>query len=436
MWGLLAVGVGAGALARFPLGTAGDGLVFVSLYGVGLIVLALPLLLAEGALGQGRQRGLDADTAPDQDVADPVGLWPWARACMALAALVAAALVAFLGGWALRYAIASFQGTFFDDPERSFRVAAQGWDAMVLTGVVLVAAFGLAVTGRRRDARPLLATAGILALLAVVVLAAWGLAQGNAARDHAFAFDWRAIDAALVVAALQQSLLPGLVGFGVVATWSTSLQDRALPQAGVKLLLLWLTVTLAVGLGLAAFAGDHGLALGTGLGAAFTSVAAVFAAVGATQGGILAGLFYGALLAGALAATVALLDVPARWWLERSEAQPVTALGATALATYVLSIPLAFVSSLAQDLHVFLLAIVAPLGGLVLSVNVGWFRSEALDGFTFGDARHPLAPTLRPVLRYVLPILLLALLVVGVPHILAETGALARGSGGLWRLVP
>lgn len=427
LWGLLAAAVGAGAVARFPLGSAQDGLLFATVYGLGLLVLAFPLLLAEGALGQLRRR--------DPEAAYGSGAWPAASGFTALVALAAAALVAYLGGLALRYAIASFEGTYFDDPGRTFRVAAQGYDALLLTFVVLVVAFGVARTGS--GARPLLTAAGIVAVVATLALATGGLLQGATARASALAFPWRDLDAPLVVAALQQALLPALVGFGVVATWSANIQDRRLPQAAAQLLLLVLATSMAVGVGLAAFAADEGVALDGGFDAAFTSAAALFGTLGGTTGGVLAGLFYGTLALGALAATVALLDVPAAWVMERSGAwSPTLAVAASALVAYLLSAPLAFVASLPEDLHLILRAIVAPVGGLLVSFYAGWSRPQALGGYTFGDANHPLEATLRPMLRYVLPLLLLALLVLGVAETLAETGAVARGSGGLWRLVP
>lgn len=439
VWALLAAGVGAGALARYPVGSGqAGGLVPVALFAVGLVVLGFPLLLAEAALGQLRRKGAgDAFT----------GAWRAAGIFTVLAALALASLVAMLAGWAARYAYASFQGDFFDDPARHFRVASQGWDALLLAFAVLLVAVGVGQArgaGAPADdpvaaprARPGIAVAGTLALVAVLALGLWGLAQGSAPRRAALAFDLDSLDAALVVWGLQQALLPGMVGFGAVATWSSELQDRALAPAATQLVLLWAAVAVAATVGLAAFATDAAVDLDSGFAGAFTSAAALFAAIGGTMGGVLAGLFFLALLLGGIAATVALLDVPAAWLAARSDTwTPPRASAAAALVAYLLAIPLAFVASLAQDLHVILLAIVAPLGGLALSLHVGWVRPHALDGFTFGEANHPVAAVLRPALRYVLPVLLAALLALGVLQVLAETGALEHGSAGLWRLVP
>ncbi len=448
-WGLVGAAVGAGALARFPLGQAGDGLVFAALFAVGLALLAFPLLLAESALGQLRRRNaVDAFGR---------GAWRGAGVCTAVAAVALLALVAVLGGWAARYSYLSFQGGFFDDPERTFRVASQGWDALAWTFAVLAAGVGLRQT-KGGAASPFVASLGVAALLAVVAIGAWGVLQGSDARAAAFAFDWRAIDAALVVAALQQSLLPGLVGAGVVAGLSgrSAGPDPGLPKHATWLVLLWALVPLAAGVGLAAFAHGTDARLGAGFADPFTSIAAVFAAVGRTQGGILAGLFFGALLLGALAAVVLLLEVPARWLEDLRQPRaaeaakegpdppgpetgawsPLLASIVVGLAAYLVATPLAFVASLAESWHVALLGIVAPLGGLAVSLHVGWVRPAALDGYTFGDAGHSMARALKPVLRFVLPVLLLALLVLGTMQLLAVTGAVEHGSAGLWRLVP
>lgn len=448
MWSLVGAAVGAGALARFPLGQASGGLVFVALFAVGLALLAFPLLVAEAALGRLRRRNaVDAFGR---------GAWRGAGAFTAIAAVALLALVAVLGGWAARYCYLSFQGGFFDDPERTFRVASQGWDALAWTFAVLAAGVGLR-QARGGSSSPLVVGLGVAALVAALALGVWGLLQGSAARAAVFAFHWRAIDAALVVTALQQALLPGLVGAGVVASLSSrpGAADPALPKHATSLVLLWALVPLAAGIGLAAFAHDTDTHLGTGLADPFTSIAAVFAAVGGTQGGVLAGLFFGALLVGGLAAVVLLLEVPARWLEDLRNPRsavaeegsdpdsqqagawsPLLASIAVALAAYIVAAPLAFVASLAESWHVVLLGIVAPLGGLALSLHVGWVRPAALDGYTFGDAGHSLGGTLKPVLRFVLPVLLLALLVLGTMQALAVTGAVEHGSAGLWRLVP
>lgn len=427
---LTAAALGAGALVRYPLGMAEDGLAFGAIYFVGIFLLAMPLLLGEAALGQFRRR----------NVVDTFGPGPWRIAGYAFAAgaVALAAYLALVGGWAARYAFASFQGGFFDEPDRYFRLASQGWDAMLFALAAVVVAGAVAWSGIGRGLRKVMTATGVLALVALGCIVAWALvAAGGAGRGAAFAVDLDPVDAPFVVTALQQSLLPGLVAFGVVATVSSGVHDRTLPREAVLLSYSWVLVPVLVGAGLTALAHDEGLSLPGGILAPFGSIAALFGAIGGTQGGILAGSFYGVLLAGCLAAIVALLQVPAAFLAERSEAWTKRrAFAATGAVVYLLVIPLAFLATAAEHVEFALFALVAPAGGIAVSLHVGWARPNVLDGFVVGDAKHRLDALLVPMLRFVVPALLLALLVLGFLQALVAWGAVEHGSGGLWRLVP
>ncbi|MEK6975408.1 MAG: hypothetical protein AABY18_03595 [Candidatus Thermoplasmatota archaeon] len=427
---LTAAALGAGAFARYPLGFAQDGLVFGVAYALGIAVLALPLLLGEAALGQFRRR----------NVADAFGPGPWRFAgfAFAVAAVILAGYLAVVAGWSARYAYASFRGGFFDDPERYFRLASQGWDALLFALGAMAVAVAVCWAGIGRGLRGAMTGAGAVALFAVAAVAAWGLFVGGSdGRAAAFAFDAGAIDAPFIVTALQQALLPGLVGFGVVATLSTRVHDRTLPKEAVTLAFAWVLVPVLAGAGLAALAHDEGVTLEGGIQAHFGSIAALFGTIGGTEGGMLAGTFFGILLAGCLAAMVALLQVPAAILAQRSESWTERrAFAASGIVAYLVAIPLAFVAGAAEELEFALFAILAPLAGIVVSLHVGWARPEVLDGFVVGDAKHKLDSALRPMLRFVVPALLLVLFVLGTFEILADWGAITRGTDGLWKLVP
>ena len=425
---LVAAALGSGAFGRSLLGRHEDGLLFWALLAVAVAVLALPLMLGEAALGQFRRR----------NVADAFGPGPWAAAgwLQAAACIPLAAFLAVLAADAARLAYDSFLGGFYDDPDRHLRLVTQGWDVLLATLGVFVAAAAAAKAGSRGGLRgPMTAVAGV-SLVAIALLLGYALLEtGSAGRDAAFALDLDGLTATAVVEALQQSLVPAFLGFGVVATLSRHVHDRTLPREATMLAAVWLLVPLGLGAFLAAFARQEGVGLGDGF--PLEGAVRLFAAIGGTKGGVLAGTFFGVLLAGCFAALVAVLEVPATVLNERVEGlgEARANLGA-ALVAYLAAVPLCFVASGLSDLGLALTAVVGPLGGLAVSLHVGWARPQVLDGFTVGDARHRLDRLLRPVLRYVLPLPLLALLVLGVLQAGVAFGAFDAGSGGLWRLVP
>lgn len=429
---LLLVGAASGALARYPLLTASSGLNFVVLFAAFLALLGLPLVLAEAAFGQFRRR----------NVVDAFGPGPWKVGgfVLATAALLTAVLLAMMGGWFARYVVASFQGTFFDDPERHFRLLATGWDAMLCALAVVAVATGLQFLGKGRGPRATFAVTAIVSLVVLAGLAAWGLLQeGSTAGRRAFlSIHLDAIDAKLVVQAALQALLPVAVGLGVVATWSSTMHDRTLPRDATTLLLLVAGLPLLAGLFLVTLASANGQTLGSGdhFDDLFTAIPALFASLDAFEAGVLSGLFYGVLLAVSIAAVNALIKVPAAWLAEQPGWKPQQGALAAGLAVALVAVFFAFSVDAVRGLHLFLAGIVAPLGGLLVAVQVGWMRPQVLDGLRVGDARHELDATLRPYLRYVVPPILAFLLLIGLMAFLADAGAIERGASGLWRVVP
>ena len=429
---LAVLGAGlAAALLRFPFGRADDGAWFLGFAVVGILVVALPVVLAEGALGQFRRRNAVDALGP--------GGWKGLGALMGLGALALAALLAVLAGWSARYVILSFSESWYDDPGRHFRLLAAGPDALLGALGALAVATAVALRGTRVGLKAVVAFAAVVALVVLGALALWAntLDGSAAARGALVSFDVDALDGSLAAAGILAGVMTALLGTGVTVTLAAHLADRELPRhATVAGLLAGLGLLAAV-LFTAALASSEGVDLGGGDGLdAFTQVPALFASVGGWEGGVLAGSFFGALLLLSLVALVALLEVPATWLNERfdswTEGRAILAAG---LLAFLAAVPLSFSAACVLHTGEALAWIVAPLLGMALSVHVGWARPEVLEGFRVGDARHPLDRLLRPVLRYVHPPILTLLLIAGTLGFLRSVGW-ADGDAGLWVLAP
>ncbi|MFA5944245.1 MAG: hypothetical protein WC876_07255 [Candidatus Thermoplasmatota archaeon] len=421
----------AAALLRFPFGTAVDGIWFLGAAAVGLFAVGLPLVLAEGALGQFRRRNAVDAFGP--------GAWRGLGFGVALAALVLAAVVAVLAGWSARYIVLSFSESWYDDPSRHFRLLSAGPDAMVGTLGVLAVATALAWRTTRTGLQSIVTFASVVGLLLVGGLALWSNTLDGAAagRTALFALDVDAFDWSLGSAGLLAGLLPALLATGVTATLAGRLDDRTMPREATLVAMFAALAVAAVTLFVATLASSEGepLAAGDGLDA-FTQVPALFASVGGWEGGMLTGLFFGALLLFSLVALVVLLDVPALWLSERFESWTQgRSFVAAGLLALLAAIPLSFGSDLVLHTGQFLAWVFTPLAAMLVSVHVGWARPEVLDGFRVGEAKHPLGDLLRPLLRYVHPPVLALLLIVGTLGFLRAVGW-ADGSGGLWAFAP
>lgn len=424
---LAAAAVGSGIVGRFLFGPAADGLLFWSLYAVGVAVLAIPLVLGEIALGQARQRDAVGTFGP--------GAWSGLGWTAVVASLLLAAFLALLGGWSARMAFDSFGGDYFDDPDRHVRLITQGLDALLWALGVLAAACALAWRAARRGLHGPIKAVAVLAGLAAAAILVYGLLSGNGAdRDAARAFPWQDLSGTLLVEAAQQALIPAFVGFGLVATLSAKTTNRALPEALVPLGIFWLAIPLAIGMGLSALGHAHGAGFDDGIG--LGGLANLAATIGGTAGGLLAGTLFGLLLLGCLIALVAILEVPATVLVERWAWPETKANLALVLTTYLLVVPLAFVQDLAFDLELIFAAVLAPLAGLAVALLVGWFRPSILDGLRLGDDGPALAGAGRIFLRFIVPAPLALLALIGAMEVAVHVFGASAGSTGLWKLVP
>lgn len=427
---LLGAGL-ASALLRFPFGQAASGAWFLAFAAVGLFAVALPVLVAEAALGNFRRRNVVDAFGPDA--------WKGLGGFLALGAIVLAALVAVLAGWAARYFVLSFSESWHDDPAREFRLLAAGPDALLATVGVIAVATAVAMRGARRGQHAIVAFTSVTAIVLFAGLALWSntLGGSGAGRSGLFAFEPAALDGSLVSAGILAGLLPALLATGVAATLAGRGADPGMPRRTTLAALLALLGLALVTLSVAALSASQGMALagGTRLDA-FTQVPALLAAVGGWQGSMLAGFFFGAILLLALVALLALLEVPATWLRERFASWTEgRALLASGLVAYLLAVPLCFGPHLVANTGLALAWVVTPLAGMLVSVHIGWSRPEVLDGFRVGDAGHPLARFVVPLLRYVHPPVFAVLFTLGTLGFLRVVGW-ADGSSGLWALAP
>lgn len=416
-------------LTRFPLADATQGIWFLAIAALSLLLLGVPIVLAESALGQYRRRNVVDAYGP--------GAWRGVGFLHALGALAAAALLAILAGWSARFAYGSFEGAWFDDPARSFRLYSAGPDSLLGALAVLVVCTGVAMRGVGRGLRATVASAAIVTLLVAGGMALWANLQDGATvgRNDLFSLDADAPDASFVVRAVLAGLLPAALATGLAPTLSMRMADRTLPREVVRGAIFVLLGLFGFLLAIGPLASSNDVTLGSGPLQAFTQMPVLFGAIGGAAGGILAGSFFGALLFVAMVAILGLLEVPATWLAESGPSwSPRRGLAASGLAAFLIAVPFCFSSAGVVHLGAFLAWIAAPLAAVLVSLHVGWKRPEVLGGFRVGDAGHALDKSLKPALRFVFAPLFTALLLFGLLGFSQALGS--GGSGGLWDLAP
>lgn len=423
-----AVGIGNVWRFSYVAGENGGG-AFLLVYVVMVLLVGVPLLLGEFALGRSTQR----EGAAAMEMLAPDSRW---RRVGLLGVFVASMILAYyavIAGWVLKYfslylggsarefAVAGFAGGF-----RSFiaqPVEPLVWQLAVMALTVAVVAGGIE-RGIEAVSKLLMPALGLL-LLALAVHSATlpGFQRGLA---FLFSPDWTALTQPKVyLAALGQAFFSMGLAMGVMITYGSYLPTkRRLPGAVLTIALGDTLFAVTAGLIIFPAVFSFGLNPAQGPALAFVVLPEVFSQM---PGGAWVGAAFFALLAiAALTSAVSLLEVPVAFAMQRfGWSRPLASLGFGSLI-FALGIP----ASLGYgpwagltttggrgilDLMDFITAdILLPLNGLLIALFLGWIWPRR-DAMAASDLDNSLSGRLWHVsLRYAVPLLVTLVLVSGV----------------------
>lgn len=423
--------VGLGNVWGFPTQVGkGGGAVFVLVYLGCVVLICLPIMIAELAIGRRAQK-------------DPVSAFaaikpktPW-WAVGALGVMAGVGILSFysvIAGWTIAYIWFSATGAVAGSPEAIgqffARFTANGPVTVLLTLVVLgttaAAIIGGVKQGIERVTKVLMPA--LILLLVALAIRAVTLPGASAGLAYYLRPDLtRLFDADVLNAALGQAFFSLSLGMGAMITYGSYLPKRE-GIVGAALWVVALDTLIALLAGFIIFPAGFSIpgfdpgASGPGL--IFAVLPRLFATL---PGGALFGAaFFIMLFMAALTSTVSLLEVPvahlidARGWTRPRAVVVVT------IATFALSIPSALASgsvawfSQVPGIGMDFLSLMAtiwnnfalPIGGLFIAVFVGWIWpvDGALQELRAHHAWFPGARLWGFLIRFVCPLAILIII--------------------------
>ncbi|WP_254763921.1 sodium-dependent transporter [Natrinema marinum] len=373
---LAAVGsaVGLGNIWRFPyqVGEQG-GAAFLVMYLLLVVGVGFPVILVEFVVGRYTERN-------PVGALKRIGRGAWTKIgwVFITAGFVILSYYSVVAGWTLRYVLIGLGGGYSaTDAPAQFGQVATGLDAVALHAIFMAAVVAIVALGIQRGIELSVKVMVPAIIIISIGLAVYAFTLEGAGDAYAYylspefstiANNWTTI----LPAAAAQAFFTLSLGMGVMITYASYLgEDRNLAEdAGI---IAALDTFIAFTAGLIAFpvlfaAGIEPGASGPSL--IFVSLASAFG--GLPLGGILGAIFFATVAIAALSSAISIMEVVVAYLIDERGVGRVPATAALGTAMFLVGVPAALDLVFISLYDGFANSILLMLGGLLLSIFVGW----------------------------------------------------------------
>jgi NSS family neurotransmitter:Na+ symporter len=396
--------VGLGNIWKFPYVTGqSGGSAFVLIYLLAVAFVALPILIAEIAIGRwGRQSPPNAMANVAQKNGRSRG-WAVVGWFGMLAAYLIGTYYSVIAGWSVIYIFKNGGGNFSGQDAAAVgaefeALLASPSQLMLWHGLFMLICTVILVRGLQKGIEStvkILMPALFILLLAMV---GYGIVEGDmaGALHFMFDFDFSAINGQVVLVAVGQAFFSIGVAMGLMMGYGAYLpREISIGRSAVIIATMDTVVAIVAGLAIFPVVFAHGLDPAEGPGLIFVSLPIAF---GSVTGGLIFGtLFFILLFFAALTSVIGICEPMIAWWEERFQLDRWKAAAFVCLSIFVLGIGTVFSFNLWKEwrplsaferyadfgyfeiLDYLTANIMMPLCGLLLAIFAGWvIKPEAI----------------------------------------------------------
>ncbi|MBR2565286.1 MAG: sodium-dependent transporter [Paenibacillus sp.] len=417
---LAAIGssVGLGNMWKFPYITGENGgAAFFLLFIICLLLIGLPVLLAELAIGRsGRGSAATAFIKAGGHKG-----WLAAGLLQVLTPFIILSFYVIIAGWTLHYAVTSFSGTLFHNADYAgqFNNFVGGYMPIVwqlisvlITGWIVAKGVSNGIEKFNKILIP-----SMLVLLIVLMIRAVTLPGSGAGVSFFLNPDFSQLTTESALVALGHAFFSLSLGMGILITYGSYMdKSQSLGAATMAVGAGDLIYAFIAGLIIFPTTFSFGIAPDQGPSLIFIALPAAFSAM--PLGSLFAGLFFVLLAIAALTSSVSLLEVPVKYFMERLSWSRNRAVWVVSLAIFIVGLPSVLSLGLFPEWKIGSMSVFdwldfvasnvfLPVGGLLVTIFAGYFWKTAAEasGLSSGWFRIWLF-----MLRYIAPILVLLVL--------------------------
>ena len=415
--------VGLGNIWRFPY-VAGDngGGAFLLIYIGCVLLLGLPIMLAEFAVGRTtRRNAVGAYHALDRR-------WSFIGYNSVLAAFLILGFYFVVSGWTAEYTVHSLTGELASlSTAEEYAAQFEGfisnpWRPLLYTLLFILATHAVIALGVQKGIERSAKVLMPLLFIILIALSIHSLLMPGAAEGMRFLFrpDFSKVTASTLLTALGQAFFSLSVGIGTMVTYASYFKPETnLRHTALNVTILDTLVAVLAGVVIFPAVFSAGIEPSSGPSLVFITLPGIFNGMPLSM--VWSTVFFLLLVVAALTSTISLHEVITaylheEWHLSRRSAAWLTTLSTAALATLA-SLSLGLLGgwricglTLFDALDFATANILLPLGGLFTCIFVGWkldperFRGQLSNHGTLRCRIHGL---LIFLLRWVCPVILL-----------------------------
>ncbi|MGI6665912.1 MAG: sodium-dependent transporter [Bacillota bacterium] len=423
--------VGLGNIWKFPYLTGvNGGAAFVIIYVLCTLVVGLPVMIAEHALG----RTARADAIQTLKKLAPNSPWWLVSGAGVLSAFLIMAFYTEVAGWVLAYVAkaasgsilssspevtSSAFGSLVSSPVQSLLLQ---WIVLAWVGIIIMLGVSKGIEKATKTLMPVLF--GILVIVCIRSLTLPGSLDGL---TFLFKPDFSKVTGATVLTAMGLSFFKLSVGMGTMITYGSYFrEDQNIPSTAVRVMLSDVLVSLLCGIAIFPAVFAFGFQPGAGPELLFITIPAVFSAM--PFGRLLMPLFFVLAFIAATGAMLSLYEVPVAYLVGTHGWSRKKATWATLVGLAVVGSLAALSGSLTANIKVMGMTffdlfdwttsnLLLPLGGIFICLFVGWrwgsdkIKAALTNG---GTLRNEVLVTLfTGVVKVITPALVLIILLAG-----------------------
>ncbi len=379
--------VGLGNIWRFPSEAAdGGGAIFILIYLACILFFGIPLMIAEFIIG----RASKTNASGAFDKLSPGTQWKWVGRLGVLTGFVILGFYMVVCGWTVSYFMQSVSGNLHNvsDFSANFNalLANSPKQILLMAFFVLLTAYFIFAGVQKGIERSAKTMMPILFLLLIILGAkALSLPDAKAGIDFLFKPDFQEVKSTVFLDAMGQAFFSLSIGMGCMMTYASYFKDSTnLTKTAVQV--SFLDSLVAILAGLVIFPSAFALAtnpdtivsdlVAGGPGLLFITVPELLSQM---QGSMVwSAMFFLLLSLAALTSTISLMEVVTLYIHEEQRISRKKALAFVVAGVLVLGTISAISSQFFNLLDVFSAKVMLPVGGLFISLFVGWYLDKKI----------------------------------------------------------